>query len=92
MPHYVFNHDVDVMPKRLLEEDHWDDFEQPFRKIGSHVQFLCQTEKEVNAVSEKLLKDTEIMSYQTSGLSIEDIYFYYLVNEDPDALGLDEQF
>ncbi|MHA1717472.1 MAG: ATP-binding cassette domain-containing protein [Promethearchaeota archaeon] len=77
-----YRFDVDVIPRRLLDDKHWEDYEQPFRQIGSHIQFLCQTEKEVNEVSAKLLKDQEVMSFQTSGLSIEDIYYFYLINED----------
>ncbi|MBD3188251.1 ATP-binding cassette domain-containing protein [Candidatus Bathyarchaeota archaeon] len=77
-----YRYDVDVMPRRLIKKDYWDKYEQPWRGIGSHIQFICQTKKEVSELTTKLLDDKEVLSFTTSGLSIEDIYFFYLLNED----------
>jgi ABC-type multidrug transport system ATPase subunit len=75
---YVMN----VIPKRIMDKPFWDGFDQPWRDSGSHVQFLCQAPEEVHALVGKLIDNPEILSYTTSGLSIEDIYYFYLVSED----------
>ncbi|MHA1683558.1 MAG: ATP-binding cassette domain-containing protein [Promethearchaeota archaeon] len=77
-----YRYDVDVTPRRLLDNEYWDKYDQPWRSIGSHIQFICQTTDEVSELSGKLLQDSEVLAYTTSGLSIEDIYFFYLINED----------
>ncbi|HME53927.1 MAG TPA: ABC transporter ATP-binding protein [Candidatus Lokiarchaeia archaeon] len=73
---------VDVLPKRMLEKEYWGKLDQPWRDVGSHVQFICQTPDEVTRVNQFLLDDSEIISMTNSGLSIEDIYYYFLINED----------
>jgi ABC-type multidrug transport system ATPase subunit len=74
---------VDVLPRHILERGYWDQFEQPWREVGSHVQFICQTHDEVLRMSNiLLLDDKEVISFTNSGLSIEDIYYYFLINED----------
>ncbi|MFX0099349.1 MAG: ATP-binding cassette domain-containing protein [Candidatus Hodarchaeota archaeon] len=80
-----YRFDVDVIPRRLLENSYWDDYDQPWRNIGSHVQFICQSSKEVRDLTERLLEDKEVISFQTSGLTIEDIYFFYLISDDYDS-------
>ncbi len=77
-----YKYDVDVIPKHILPDDYWNEYDQPYRQVGSHVQFICQDEKEVRAVSDRLIRDPEVISYTTSSLSIEDIYYFYLINED----------
>nr|MDO8113543.1 hypothetical protein [Candidatus Sigynarchaeota archaeon] len=77
-----YRYDVDVLPKHVLGKEYWDKFDQPWRDVGSHIQFLCQSPGEVFRTSERLLDDPEVISYTISGLSIEDIYYFYLINED----------
>ena len=77
-----YRYDVDVVPLRLMDNTYWDVYDQPYREVGSHVQFICQTAREVSRLTKKLLEDEQVISFTTSGLSIEDIYYFYLINED----------
>ncbi|MHA1847351.1 MAG: ATP-binding cassette domain-containing protein, partial [Promethearchaeota archaeon] len=61
-----YRFDIDVIPKKLLDESHWNDYDQPWRTIGSHIQFICQTSKEVLDITESLLKDDDVLSFTTS--------------------------
>lgn len=73
---------VDVLPKQILGKEYWDKFDQPWRDVGSRVQFICQTPDEVHYINEQLLDNPFVISFTNSGLSIEDIYYYFLINED----------
>jgi ABC-type multidrug transport system ATPase subunit len=77
-----YRYAIDVNPKSLHDKKFWDGFDQPWREVGSHVQFICQTKEEVVRISELLLDNKDIISFSTSGLSIEDIYYFYLINDD----------
>ncbi len=77
-----YRYNVDVIPRSVKEKQFWAGFDQPWREVGSHVQFICQTKEEVMHISELLLDSKDIISFTSSGLSIEDIYYFYLINED----------
>ncbi len=77
-----YRYNVDVLPRSAKDKNYWDSFDQPWRAVGSHVQFICQTKDEVTRISELLLDNKDVISFSSSGLSIEDIYYFYLINED----------
>jgi ABC-type multidrug transport system ATPase subunit len=77
-----YRYNVDVLPRGIKGKQFWDGFDQPWREVGSHIQFICQTKDEVMRISEQLLDNKDIISFSSSGLSIEDIYYFYLINDD----------
>ncbi|MBN2153334.1 MAG: ABC transporter ATP-binding protein [Candidatus Lokiarchaeota archaeon] len=77
-----YRYNVDVIPRNVKDKQFWDDFDQPWREVGSHVQFICQTKEEVSRIGALLLDNKDVISFSSSGLSIEDIYYFYLINED----------
>ena len=79
---YPYKFDIEVIPKKALSKEILDSLGYPYHRIGSLVRFYLTSESEVLDLTSKLLKiKDKIISFETSSVDVEDVYYWLISRE-----------
>ncbi|MEM2137130.1 MAG: ABC transporter ATP-binding protein [Candidatus Methanomethylicia archaeon] len=74
---YPYKYDVEVKWRKIIREEELINFGYPYQCLGEMTRFYLKNKLEVKDLSNKLLENMEnIISFQTSGIDMEDIYYW----------------
>ena len=74
-----YKFDTSVVPRKPMDKKFWDSFGLPFETLGHQVRFFSQSKNEVMGLTDRLTENDEhILEFTTSGISLEDVYLFWL--------------
>ncbi len=77
-----YKYDIKVTPKKTLDDGFLKNFGFPYKKMGNIIRFFTHNHSEVNELNAKLLeKEDYILEFSISGVSLEDVYYYWMQKE-----------
>ncbi len=82
---YPYKYDVEVIPKTVKSINKITEIEYPHQIFGNLIRFYLKNESEVLELTSKLLKlKSYIISFQTSSIDMEDVYYWILTRTQKD--------
>jgi ABC-2 type transport system ATP-binding protein len=81
-----YKYDIKVTPKKNLDDDFLESFGFPYKKMGNIIRFFTQNQTEANELNSMLLeKEDDIIEFSTSGISLEDVYYFWMQKETAES-------
>ncbi|MFX1518672.1 MAG: ATP-binding cassette domain-containing protein [Promethearchaeota archaeon] len=82
-----YKYDIKVTPKKDLDDAFLKSFGFPYKRMGNIIRFFTQNRTEVNELNAMLLeKEDYILEFSTSGVSLEDIYYFWMQKETSETV------